>query len=221
MTFCENGHNCQGACPKSSHNGKIDSLTASNGQSCYWFSNGCTVGCSECDGTHNHVGHGSQQFLYKGMPPAELKQKNITFNFWNPPFGDLALDPKTAKGIKIVQNCDNPDPAIKPTICDPRLRTMNTQAKCGSPEDIYFYSPWRAPGAAPVIDACGVAGGRLLGQGVGGAGAAYMNTSLSKEGDLGSQLPPMKSQVGGGVTYASVWALQPNNPPSAPFRVFL
>jgi hypothetical protein len=78
-----------------------------------------------------------------------------------------------------------PPPANCPT---PR----NTQAECGSPDDIYFYSPWRAPGTAPVIDACGVAGGRHPGQGAGGAGADYMNTSLSKQGDLGSKLPAMK-----------------------------
>ena len=78
MTFCGNGKNCQGACPKSSHNGQVDSLTASNGQACYFFSNGCMVGCSECDGTNNHVGHGSQKFTYKGMDANALKAKNIT-----------------------------------------------------------------------------------------------------------------------------------------------
>ena len=36
-------------------------------------------------------------------------------------------------------------------------------------------------GSAPVIDACGMAGGRYPGQGHGGAGADYMNTSLSKQ----------------------------------------
>lgn len=58
----------QGACPKSAHNGQVDALTASNGQSCYWFSNGCTVGCDQCDGTNNHIGHGFQQFLSVLLP---------------------------------------------------------------------------------------------------------------------------------------------------------
>jgi hypothetical protein len=40
ITFCENGKNCQGSCTKSSHNGVEDSLTAENGQACYWFNNG-------------------------------------------------------------------------------------------------------------------------------------------------------------------------------------
>jgi hypothetical protein len=41
ITFCEAGANCQGSCAVSSHNGIEDSLNASNGQSCYWFNNGC------------------------------------------------------------------------------------------------------------------------------------------------------------------------------------
>lgn len=65
--FCEDGANCQGSCPVSAHNGVPGALNASNGQSCYWFSNGCTVGCDVCDGTQNHVGHGQQRWLYKNM----------------------------------------------------------------------------------------------------------------------------------------------------------
>ena len=30
------------------HNGT--SLTGNNGQACFWFSNGCSIGCPECDG---------------------------------------------------------------------------------------------------------------------------------------------------------------------------
>ena len=30
----------------------------------------------------------------------------------------------------------------------------------GGPDDVYRYNPWRAPGFAPVSDACGLAGGR-------------------------------------------------------------
>ena len=48
---------CAGSCPITDAKG---GLNASNGQSCYWFSNGCTVGCERCDGTSNHVGHGNQ-----------------------------------------------------------------------------------------------------------------------------------------------------------------
>lgn len=126
ITFCENGKNCQGSCPISAHNGVIDALNASNGQSCYWFSNGCMIGCSECDGTNNHYGHGAQQFLYKGMSLAELKKNNITMsNPWNPTPGDMVMDPKSIKALNISVNCASP--TQKATICDPRLRTMNTQ----------------------------------------------------------------------------------------------
>lgn len=197
MTFCGDAKSCQGSCPKSAHNGVVDALTADNGQSCYWFNNGCMVGCDVCDGTNNHYGHGSQGFLYNNMTQAEIRKANVTIidsiDPWTPAPGVMQINPATTKSLDIKPNCVNP--THKPTICDPKLRTMNTQAECGSPHDIYYYSPWRAPGRAPVIDPCGVAGGRFPGQGHGGAGADYMNTSLSKQGDQGSKLPAMASQA--------------------------
>ena len=45
-------------------------LACTPSQACYWFSNGCTVGCAACDGSSNHVGHGRQRFLYNGMSAA-------------------------------------------------------------------------------------------------------------------------------------------------------
>ena len=47
---------------------------------------------------------------------------------------------------------------------------------------------------APVFDSCGVAGGRRPGDWR--HTNNYMNTSLSKSGDKGSEIPAMKSQVG-------------------------
>lgn len=58
------------------------------------------------------------------------------------------------------------------------LGTMNVNSECGGPDDVYFYSPWRAPGAAPVIDSCGVAGGRHAGQGGGGAGTLSVSYKI-------------------------------------------
>jgi len=84
---------------------------------------------------------------------------------------------------------------MKPTICESHLRTANIYAECGSPEDIYSQSPWRAPGTAPVIDACGSAGGRLPGMGEGTALAIFTNTSLAFEGEAGSKLPQMEPQA--------------------------
>ena len=53
---------------------------------------------------------------------------------------------------------------------------------CGSEEDYFFFSPWRRPGSAPVIDSCGTAGGRVPGQGSGGFGATFTNTTHAKVG---------------------------------------
>lgn len=194
IKFCEHGKDCAGACPISAHKaGAPDALNASNGQACYWFSNGCTIGCDKCDGTNNHFGHGGQRFLYKGMSLAEVHAKNLTIPAWTPAPGDMELDPASTAGLKPRPNCARP--AVNATVCDPRLRTVNTQAPCGSPLDIYYWSPWRHPGSAPVLDACGVAGGRRPGQGIGPNGASFENSSLASLGDLGSKLPPMPSQA--------------------------
>jgi len=214
ITFCEDGKNCQGSCAKSAHiPGQEDALTARNGQSCYWFSNGCTVGCDACDGTTNHVGHGSQQFLYKGMNQSAVIANKITIpDPFNPPAGDMVLDPKSKPALLIKPGCDKPNGA-KATICASSLRTANTQAKCGSDDDFYYYSPWRAPGSAPVIDACGSAGGRFPGQPTGGAGAQYQNTTLAKEGDAGSKLPGMAPQAiwKAGGSYEVSWTVAANH----------
>jgi hypothetical protein len=107
------------------------------------FSNGCTVGCEQCDGTNNHFGHGFQKFRYNGMTAAELLAKNITLdNPWLPPPGTMVLDPNTTQGLVIAPNCKNPQQ--RPTICDTRLRTCNSQAECGSDQDVYY---WRCVGA--------------------------------------------------------------------------
>ena len=105
LTFCEDGQKCQGSCPISAHSGVKGALNASNGQACYWFSNGCTVGCSECDGSSNHVGHGDQMFLYKGMSVVTLRQRNLTVqNPWTPAPGDMVLNRTTTAKLRIKPN---------------------------------------------------------------------------------------------------------------------
>lgn len=59
----------------------------------------------------------------------------------------------------------------------------------GSKEDVYRYNPWRAPGYAPVVDPCGMAGGKLSTQDIGGD-SVFVANKFAKMGDLGSNLPP-------------------------------
>jgi hypothetical protein len=44
---------------------------------------------------------------------------------------------------------------MKPTNNDPYFRTLNQNATAMSKDDLYQHNPWRAPGNAPVYDACG------------------------------------------------------------------
>ena len=127
--FDYTGTDTAGSCPKSPHDGDADHLV-SNGQACYWFSNGCTPGCPSCDGTSSHVGHGGQSFKYRGMTRDEVLRANVTVP-WEPAPGDLVLDRAAAgtQALNITANC--PRPSTQPTVCAPSLRTTNTQAECG------------------------------------------------------------------------------------------
>jgi hypothetical protein len=51
-----------------------------------------------------------------------------------------------------MNQCNSTAFAERPAICDPALRTYNTNATCGGPTDWYQFAPWRAPGHAPVFD---------------------------------------------------------------------
>ena len=99
--------------------GDVEHLV-SNGQACYWFSNGCTPGCPSCDGTSSHVGHGGQSFRYRGMTRDEVLKANITVP-WEPAPGDLVLDRSAAgtQALNITANC--PRPASRPSYRSTKL----------------------------------------------------------------------------------------------------
>ena len=155
-----------GACPianRSSTRGV--GLSGALGQACFFFSNGCSIGCPRCDGVTrgpipcSHV-HGSSRSNCSGMRP-------------------LGHDTCQRKMDVCGLN-------VSATICDRSLRTLNIDAPCGSETDWYYYSPWRRPGSAPVMDACGLAGGASQ---QAGYGAQYKRTRFASQGDRGGQLP--------------------------------
>lgn len=150
--------------------GRNGKFSAALGQACFWFTNGASIGCSTPDG--NTRG-----------PEACGKAKTGKPSDKDPDCGDVNHS-NLGKPSSCV--CDNS--GFKATICDPKLRTINTQAECGGKDDFTYFSPWRAPGSAGVFDACGMAGGR---PGGGGAhGATYKDTVYAKAGDLGSKVLP-------------------------------
>ena len=149
-------------------------LSGKNGQACFWFSNGCAIGCAECDGSS------------RGPVPNNPR--------WNHTF----------------PVCENN--TAKATICDPKKRTVNRDAECGAVDDYYYYSPWRAPGSAPVFDPCGMAGGHKPPQG--GFGGIYVNTTHAKLGDRGTEvLPESASKViwAAGSVYEVTWTIEANH----------
>jgi hypothetical protein len=89
---------------------------------------------------------------------------------------------------------------------------MNLDAKAGSAEDVYRFNPWRAPGAAPVADACGIAGGSNM-KHVPDA-ADFTETKFAKLGDLGSKvLQPLKTGVvwSAGSVVEVAWGIRYNH----------
>ena len=157
------GCNCadaKGGCPAA-----LSQRATGSGQSCLWFSQGCTIGCETCTGLHGHTN---------------------------------------------VSLCANPTTAA--TLNDPRLRTMNMGAKAGSDEDVYRFNPWRAPGAAPVTDACGMAGGSP--HAVAQDAALFYDSRFAKQGDLGSKtLPaaPSNTSWAAGSVQEVAWGIRYNH----------
>jgi len=133
-------------------------LSGMNGQACFWFSAGCSIGCNLCDG----VTRGP-------IPNIPCKRP-----------GD-----KTEMCARKMPVCDN---GIKAPKLPREARTVNTDVEDGAENDYYMYSPWRAPGTAHVLDPCGVAGGVNGTAGSNPYGISYINTSHARAGDKGTNI---------------------------------
>lgn len=92
-----------------------------------------------------------------------------------------------------VSFCNSP-----PTLSNRRRSPRTTHLiKCQRPPQPFLPSfSGRAPGLAPVLDSCGVAGGHPPPQG--SYGGTYVSTPHARLGDHGSKLPP---RVEGGVVW--------------------
>ena len=144
------------------------------GQACLWWSQGCSIGCAKCQ-TNAEGPHGNKGTFHGTGPQAgkigfRTRYCNATYNS--------------------AKSATNPTPLINSTLAK-EAWTLNTGATEGAEEDSYRFNPWRAPGYAPVVDACGQAGGEWADQKIGGD-SVFTNTSMSKWGDMGSLLPPSK-----------------------------
>ena len=108
-----------------------DRAPGASGQPCLWFSQGCFIGCNTCSGKDREP---------EGVPKL-----------------DNTNDCSAAKGRGGPSQ--RPAGASSMPTLPKRLWTMNRIALEDSPDDVYRFHPWRAPGSAPVTDACGTAGG--------------------------------------------------------------
>jgi len=102
---------------------------------------------------------------------------------------------------------------IKPKLCSPEHRTLNRNAECGSVDDWTRFNPWRSPGAAPIYDSCGKAGGQNRFQPIPGADY-YITTEVATVGDLGSiVLPysPSGTTWRAGSVVKAAWTIKANH----------
>lgn len=143
------------------------------GQACLWWSQGCSIGCPFCLTDPQHPDNNGT-----------IRTEPIT---GNPPHSDKAGFRKSY--------CASPTTR---SVLPKEYWTMNIHAESGADDDSYQFNPWRAPGAAPVVDPCGQAGGRYRQTPVGGAsvfGTVNVTGTRGPQtlqmGDLGSLvLPP-------------------------------
>jgi hypothetical protein len=99
----------------------------------------------------------------------------------------------------------------KSTINNPLHRTFNREALAGSDADWTKFNPWRAPGSAPVFDACGRAGGAA--HPTPGHGE-YIDTVNAKFGDNGSQVLPRQPTGAvwkAGSSVETMWSIRANH----------
>jgi len=135
-------------------------LSGKNGQACFWFNSGCSIGCKTCDGTTR----GPIPNINCTRPGDNLEMCRRK----------MAV---CATGLK------------QPTL-PREARTVNTDKAAGADDDWYQFSPWRAPGSAGITDPCGVAGGVKSSLDRNGEyGVSYRNTTHARWGRLGSSLP--------------------------------
>ena len=127
-----------------------------------WFSQGCSIGCSQCNDTGVPVNPG---FPVSGTAP-----------------------PSPNIGSYLGDECpnDRSGKSKKPTIVDPALTTMNYDTEV---RPSLAYHPWRAPGSTPGLDPCGLAGGSRTNMSM-RAGGFGPQTGYP-QGFRGSRLPPI------------------------------
>ena len=88
-------------------------LSGANGQACFWFSNGCAIGCDECDGSTRGP-----------IPSFRCTEDNCTPTGQPIPFGPKApiCGPLAPSSSRVKGR------SMNATMCDPNQRTVNTRA---------------------------------------------------------------------------------------------
>ncbi len=99
-------------------------ISGAQGQACFWFSNGCGIGCDACDGST------------RGPIPSFLCVDGQSRDSCDVvPHGGGKFGPQAPVCGPKAPEPRAPGASMNATICDPAQRTVNTGVECGSPED--------------------------------------------------------------------------------------
>ena len=107
------------ACHSEQENCAQGNMSATNGQACFWFSNGCGIGCPSCDGSTR----GPIPLFVHGKPQVNRSDPALCHKMGFP----SNCDPSAKLPV-----CKNP---AKATNCNPQTRTVNRGATCGALRD--------------------------------------------------------------------------------------
>jgi len=160
-------------------------MDSGRGQPCLWWSQGCSIHCKTC--LTANISGVIRTAPVVGLPP-HADKAGFGISYCTQVRRLLVmlllmlllllllllLPPPLLPPLVLVLPLPLPPPLPPPpptltaraqTMAKPwtlprHAWTMNVDAVEGSVEDRYRFNPWRAPGSAPVVDACGQAGGK-------------------------------------------------------------
>ena len=169
--------------PSNAHCANITGDECHNGQATFWYSQGCFIGCDECD---HKSGRRNIDLCGNGMIgtlPERFRSVNRDSKFLSDE--DICtwtgLD-HSPFGLHAVIPCAPPAHL-------PVQRPVDQHASLADK-----HNPWRAPGNAPTADACGLAGGTPWAAEAPEAGD-YTTTIYAHHGMKGTSLKPLLTGV--------------------------
>ena len=153
-----------------------------DGQSCLWWSQGCSIGCEKCVTAIEGFSQFNGKAPQAGKIGFSTRYCNSTFNSAGAPVPLInATLPKHAWTLNMGAVEGSKEDAYRSSLHELIGALAHTREHIHAPipgsysrthgltqNSPHSFNPWRAPGYAPVVDPCGQAGGKFKSQHIGG-----------------------------------------------------